>query len=253
MALRNQPYIPLYVQDFMTDERLRECAAQSVGVFVFVMCLMHKSEQYGTILLRQKDKQTNSVYTNFAKKLVKHLPFPLLVIHDAILELTEEGVLEIDEDLLIQKRMVKDANISNARSKAGASGQKARQEKEKLANKFAIAKPSANSEYENENENEVKVTILNKGKENSKIPTKEEFHKYAAEKLGDVYQMYKLSIDFKYESWIENNWRTGGEKSREIKNWKVTLLNTLPHLKKITETPKKESAMMSVMKKNNLM
>ena len=46
MSLRNQPYIPLYVQDFMTDERLNECSAAANGVYIRLMCLMHKSEEY---------------------------------------------------------------------------------------------------------------------------------------------------------------------------------------------------------------
>ena len=44
MALRDQPYIPLYVQDFMTDEKLSECSAESTGVYIRVMCIMHKSQ-----------------------------------------------------------------------------------------------------------------------------------------------------------------------------------------------------------------
>lgn len=29
MALRDQPYLPLYVQDFLTDEKLRECSYEA--------------------------------------------------------------------------------------------------------------------------------------------------------------------------------------------------------------------------------
>ena len=66
MALRDQPYIPLYVQDFMTDEKLSECSAESTGVYIRAMCIMHKSQEYGTVLLKQKDKQTHN--KNFAVK-----------------------------------------------------------------------------------------------------------------------------------------------------------------------------------------
>jgi hypothetical protein len=67
MALRDQPYIPLYIQDFLTDEKLIECSAQATGVYVRLMCIMHKSEDYGKILLRQKDKQKPKQIENFAK------------------------------------------------------------------------------------------------------------------------------------------------------------------------------------------
>ena len=47
MALRDQPYIPLYVQDFMTDEKLNECSAATTEVYIRLMCVMHKSEKIG--------------------------------------------------------------------------------------------------------------------------------------------------------------------------------------------------------------
>ena len=43
MALRDQPYLPLYVQDFLTDEKLAECSAMATGVYIRLMCIMHKS------------------------------------------------------------------------------------------------------------------------------------------------------------------------------------------------------------------
>ena len=57
MSLRNQPYFPLYVQDFLTDEKLNCCSASSQGVYIKIMCLLHKSEVYGELMLKQKDKQ----------------------------------------------------------------------------------------------------------------------------------------------------------------------------------------------------
>ena len=74
MALRNQPYFPLYVQDFMTDEKLNECSAKANGIYIRLMCIMHKSEEYGTILLKQKYKQNEmtdkeKLYVRFAKEL----------------------------------------------------------------------------------------------------------------------------------------------------------------------------------------
>ena len=149
MSLRNQPYIPLYVQDFLTDEKLNECSAASVGVYIKIMCVMHKSDEYGTILLRQKDQQTDWQIKNFAIKLAKHLPFDLQVIEDAIKELTDEKVLTIDGNKMFQKRMVKDNDISEKRSKAGSKGG--------FAKAKCIAKDIANSENENENENVVVV------------------------------------------------------------------------------------------------
>lgn len=159
MALRNQPYIPLYVQDFLTDEKLNECSAQSVGVYIKIMCIMHKSDEYGTILLKQKDKQTLSTVENFALKLIKHLPFDLTVIKNAISELVAEGVLTIDGEKLFQKRMVKDNSISEKRSLAGSEGGKRTQFAKAKSKANGKAKVKANSEYENVNVNVIKDVI----------------------------------------------------------------------------------------------
>ena len=155
MALRNQPYIPLYVQDFLTDEKLMECSALANGVYIRLMCVMHKSESYGTILLKQKDKQSDKQVLNFANKVAKFLPWDLQTIVIGIEELLEEKVLFIDGDLLKQKRMIKDGDISDKRASAGSKGgNKTLGKPTKRTKKFAQAKSQANSENENENENE---------------------------------------------------------------------------------------------------
>jgi len=122
MALRDQPYFPLYVQDFLTDEKLNECSAESTGVYIKILCIMHKSNPYGTILLKQKDKQDENICFNFANKLVKHLPYSVLVIERSLKELVDEDVLQLNGDGLTQKRMIKDYNISLKRSEAGKIG-----------------------------------------------------------------------------------------------------------------------------------
>lgn len=170
MSLRNQPYIPLYVQDFMTDEKLNECSAAANGVYIRLMCLMHKSEEYGTILLKQKDKQNESNIQNFACKLVKNMPFTVEEIFNGLKELVEENVVHIEGDKLIQKRMIKDNYISEIRSNAGSKGgnkRKKETQNEDFASDFAQAKNEAKqqaktkqnteNEYENEIENETEI------------------------------------------------------------------------------------------------
>jgi hypothetical protein len=122
MALRDQPYFPLYVQDFLTDEKLNCCSAATQGVYIKILCILHKQEEYGCILFKQKDKQTDDKLKNFALKFAKLLPFDSNTIHEALIELIDEGVLIIDGDKLYQKRMVKDGEISLTRSKAGKIG-----------------------------------------------------------------------------------------------------------------------------------
>lgn len=175
MALRDQPYLPLYVQDFLTDEKLAECSAEATGVYIRLMCLMHKSEDYGKITLKEKDFCRNicrgKISGNnsgdlvfFAEKFVKHLPYTFDVILRSLEELTEERVLYLDGRSLCQKRMIKDAEISAKRSNSGKKGADATnhklkkeevltpKKKKNIDKDFAAAKYPANTEYENEYE-----------------------------------------------------------------------------------------------------
>jgi uncharacterized protein YdaU (DUF1376 family) len=138
MAFRDQPYLPLYVQDFLTDEKLMECSASATGIYIRLLCIMHKSEEYGVILLKQKDKQTDNQIKNFAIKLAKYLPYSTEEIMSGISELLSEGVLQNGGDKLSQKRMIKDNAISIIRSNAGKKGG--------LKTQFAKAKDEAKDE-----------------------------------------------------------------------------------------------------------
>lgn len=159
MALRDQPYLPLYVQDFLTDEKLAECSASATGVFIRIMCLMHKSESYGRILPRvllqqnakqsteqsteQTDQQNNCPASIFASKLVRHLPYSFEEIESAIEELLHYGVLTIEGGALSQKRMVRDYELSTKRAESGRRGGEAAN-RHPGSEDFATAKQVAN-------------------------------------------------------------------------------------------------------------
>lgn len=123
MALRDQPYLPLYVQDYLTDEKLNMCSPSAQGVYIKIMCVLHKQATYGEIILfKQKDKQKPSMIENFALRFTKLLPFTYEDIFNALQELIEEGVLIIEADKIMQPRMVKDNRISETRSLAAKKG-----------------------------------------------------------------------------------------------------------------------------------
>ena len=62
------------------------------------------------------------------------------------------------------------------------------------------------------------------------IPELNEFLDYAREKVANI---NLAAVTLKYESWIESGWCTNVKgKEHKIKNWKSTLLNTLPYLPK---------------------
>ena len=166
------PYLPLYVQDFLTDEKLIECSAESTGVYIRLLCIMHKSHEYGKILLKQKDKQNpkqnESKISDFAYKLAKQMPWDMDVIIRGLTELANEGVITIEGDVLFQKRMVKDGQISEKRANAGQKGGQKSKIKNpaqgsssgfasSFASGFAQAKTQANSENENDTTTEIDI------------------------------------------------------------------------------------------------
>ena len=67
----------------------------------------------------------------------------------------------------------------------------------------------------------------NKDKEkDNNIPEFLDFKNYAFIHKPNVCE---TDLKFKYDSWIANDWKNGNDK--KIKNWKSTLLNTLPYIK----------------------
>ena len=99
---------------------------------------------------------------------------------------------------------------------------KARQSVLKRWNK---AKEDTNVLQSNNEPNTIKEIKGNeiKGKD---IPDYNSFLSYAIKQKPNV---DAEAVKFKYESWIENNWKDGY--GVEIINWKNKLLNTLPHIK----------------------
>lgn len=156
MALRDQPYLPLYVQDFLTDEKLAECSPATIGVYIRLMCLMHKSEHYGKILLKQKYKQQKNFASCFACQVSKNLLYSTSIVEAAFDELLAENVLKIEGDFLVQKRMVRDNEISCLRASAGKRGgiKTGKFLKKNKAQNFAKAKSEAKHENEIEYVNE---------------------------------------------------------------------------------------------------
>lgn len=168
MALKDQPYIPLYVQDVLTDEKLLECSPHTQGVYFRFICILHKQPVYGKFLLKQKHKQTDKQVENFASALVRPLAFSYEEILLGINELLEEEVIFIDGDYLCQGRMIRDAEISEKRAMAGRRGGKATQSRSK-PDDFAQANGEANVQAKNkantedviEDENEDDNGIIN--------------------------------------------------------------------------------------------
>lgn len=268
MSKRNQPYLPLYVQDFLTDEKLAECSAESTGVYIRLMCLMHKSEQYGKILLKQKYKQKSSNIENFAAMLAKQMPYDFAIILSGINELILENVIQIDGDFLIQKRMVKDELVSNSRSENGSKGGKKTAEKYKnFAKANTKAKIQANTENEIENEIEIENNKILDVKsnyeysnwENEKIYFKNEeiYFKNLCSEYGysknEIYEKVDIFLkqrdlaeDYKDVKKLKNhfsNWikLQKKESKKEFNPYTATGTEKFEHYKKMQEANKTSS------------
>lgn len=195
MALRDQPYMPLYVQDYLTDEKLNMCSLPTQGVYIKLICIMHKSNPYGVILLKQKDKQKENICLDFAYKIARLLPIDINDLYEAVKELVNEEVLIIENDKLIQRRMVRDNELSIKRANAGSKGGKKTQ-------KFAKAKSKANTEdeYEYKDINSINIVF-------------DEFWNLYAKKVGN-------------KKACEKKWKKLSNKTRQ------KIMDTLPAFKR---------------------
>lgn len=95
---------------------------------------------------------------------------------------------------------------------------------------------NADETQTNRKRNSDETNIRNKeSKKEIYIPELAEFIAYAVQQVPNI---NREDVRLKYESWKVNEWSvTVNNKTRKIVNWKSTLLNTLPHMKKIEVKP----------------
>lgn len=173
-----------------------------------------------------------------AGKLIKHI-FKYVndenpVSEDLIIEIAFEPIKNhLKRDLkLFEEKLVK-------RSEAGKVGAEKRWQEmandsnriNNIANDGKRIKPIAKiAENDNVNVNDIYNT-----------PPLEDFIAYAVSK---VHNIDKDQVRLKYESWLVNDWSTNAKgKKTKIKNWKSTLLNTLPYISRIDTNEPKELQM----------
>jgi hypothetical protein len=160
MALRNQPYFPLYVQDYLTDEKLNMCSWKTQGIYIKILCILHKQQEYGSIILF---KQTSKQILDFASLFVKQIPCSIEDMEEAINELIFYNILIIKDNKLFQKRMVKDGEVSLKRSNAGKIGggnpnlfkQTSKQKVKQSSKQITENEYEYENKYENINEREL--------------------------------------------------------------------------------------------------
>jgi hypothetical protein len=124
VTARALPWMKFAPDRWQRDEALRMCGASARGVWMELMCIMHKAEPYGHLLVRGKqpsDKQL-SVITGI----------PVLELSAAIDELEENEVFSrTDDGTIFSRGMVRDAQQHERLSAAGAKGAARRYQKTK--------------------------------------------------------------------------------------------------------------------------
>lgn len=198
MARRNQPYLPLYVDDFTSDEKLRLCSPATVGVYIHLMCLMHKSERYGVVSLNQMFKQSTEQIFCFANQLSKYMPFSVAEIAPALKQLLDTDVIQMRGEILSQRRMVKDGELSETRAHAGKSGgTKTQSKKPKLDSQFAKAKEQSNTGLELDMELKVESGIEKEKEVKEKKPKLELIFPFDSENFMRVWEVLKTQPKWK--------------------------------------------------------
>lgn len=254
MALRDQPYIPLYWKDFISDEKLRACSASATGVYIFLMCILHRSKNYGSMELckdfditkgltkqQQNLESVIEVLGAHANSLAKQLPFNRETIAEALEELYYYDVIRLDGTTLFQPRMVKDGEISEKRATAGRRAMKARYKDDtedsvccnKTPNK-EITKDVTNAQQNTANANaniynikeSGKEEVLGEGKtepantnETKKTrrfvpPTIEEVAAYCTERNNGINPEGFINF-YEANGWVQ------GKQGKPVKDWKA--------------------------------
>lgn len=101
---RYRPWMKFEPDRWQGDEALRMCAATARGVWIEIMCIMHKAEPYGHLLIRGKqptDRQL-AVITGLSP----------LELSESLAELEENEVFSrTDDGTIFSRGMVRDEEI----------------------------------------------------------------------------------------------------------------------------------------------
>ena len=237
MALRDQPCLPLNVQDFLNDEKLLECSASATGIYIRLMCMMHKSDPYGKIAIKSRDISLFGgiePLEQFASQLVRHMPYDKKEILNALKELVGEGVLYVEGNYLCQKRMIRDSEISEKRAEAGRRGSSITNKRFAATNDAAneTTNPSAKAPAKPKSEVKHKYTDTVKMTDAEYSKLVEEYGEDGAKRMVELLDNYKAATGRSYKSdyrailnWVVDKYkdelRKSGKESSSGTNNKV--------------------------------
>ena len=178
-------------------------------------------------LIHTIEKMPDSKAGVLLKHILRYVNDMEPVAEDLIIELTFEPIKQ-----QLKRDLAKYEKIVNRNKSNGSLGGRPRKEPKKPNGFIRNPKEPKKPDSDNVNDNDNESVILLK-KETKDIPEWIEFLTYGLEKEKSVDHS---ALKMKYEAWKANDWKDGN--GRPIKNWKSTLLHTMPYIKKNNENGK---------------
>ncbi len=111
-----QPWMKFFPNDWLSDEALKDCSYAAKGLWIDLLCLMHKCGRRGYL------QQANGQPLDASQIARKTGGEPAEVAH-LLQELLGSGVLsESETKVFFSRRMVREAHLREVREKAGQKG-----------------------------------------------------------------------------------------------------------------------------------
>jgi hypothetical protein len=113
------PSFQFYPNDWLGDMNLRMCSVATRGVWIDLLCIMHKSKKYGYLVQKESGK-----WSNMSPKTIQKLTgMTRKRIVNGLRELSKNDVIKYDDNgLMYSKRLVKDHRLRKIRMEVGKLG-----------------------------------------------------------------------------------------------------------------------------------
>ena len=200
---------------FWSDEYIQELSITEKYLYLY--------------LLTNEHTNIAGMYEISLKTISFETDIPKDRLSKAINKLSKDGKILYKKGWIVLGNFVKNQNI-NEKVKTGIK-RIIDSLPDWLKDKITIDYDSLCIEYDIP---ELKLELEPELKSKDHIPTLDEFLKYGKELCKKTNKDYKelfFSLETKYKTWKESNWKDGHNK--KIKNWKLKLNSTFPYLKEI--------------------
>ena len=114
MSTEREPWSKFYWADWLSDPKLRMCSPEARGVWMDILCVMHESDQPGYLQINGQPFPM--------KKLSKICGITHGKLAKITQELTENGVISVENGIFFNRRMVRDFHRSKTNRNNGRNG-----------------------------------------------------------------------------------------------------------------------------------